>query len=880
MPAMPPKRPADASEDASKTKKRKGTPSSSMDGAKQHNQRARQLKVRKAREIVTQSSDSALQNGELDLQPFLKAREFEINALESAMRDGKGALNFRAFQQVPRDMRRRTASHNVKRVPKRLQNRAKREQIQDNTPTVLPGKKKPANARGRIRAETAKRLGVLAAKKRATKSKSSDGITARIPRPKVRKDKLNDPQKLKSKFRKRQIHKTWLPTHLWHAKRANMTEPKKPLWRFAIPIKSTEKSYRPTHRAGGARGAVAWDTSYMSTIGLEGSGEGLEKVLKALGVKDEKLWEQSKNKWRSGKRSWSGWLSMETKEQRNQIGPSTIVWCPEQDVISNTTVDTPKKKVTQQLFIRIHPSIFLETWTELVRLSKLQRPAVHVTDLRFEVGSIQITGPGSTEALLGILHPYNEFEDSQDGNSYTFKSLAGVTNAGSLPLNALLSFSIKDPRLQYPPRTISLPSSTDEKANFALLERLSTWPVDMTSPSSALFDRNTRLQATRLPSQKALNRRKGHASPGSWIPLSKTDPKIPVMLLATRAPSGTSAQGSWTLLAPWKCILPIWYGLVHYPLSSGGNPRFGGLQELRQTHFEQGVPSFPADFPGTKAGFAWESVERERRRAEWERRPKGKRLEWESLDLGANRTGEVGLGWACNFEKLVTERNNKHDAEPLPTEKPLANSDTEIGKKLIELLLVKDFNSLLSSKDADLPPPTFVATVRLTLVSRGVASPCARIYRLPAPEPSAEPGEPSSNSLPTREQWLSLLPTTSRNSKSLSNLKSKIAKQQGRIPLNVPLPQRARLLAQSLLQAPSNDPEYPLVPGEEDLIGFVTTGEFNLAEGKGTAFGSLMVGKSIEGLRRDKKMGSHVGRLCIVRNAGENTGRLAKWEPV
>ena len=43
------------------------------------------------------------------------------------MQRSKTALTSRAFQQVPRALRRRTASHNVKRVPRRLRARAKRE---------------------------------------------------------------------------------------------------------------------------------------------------------------------------------------------------------------------------------------------------------------------------------------------------------------------------------------------------------------------------------------------------------------------------------------------------------------------------------------------------------------------------------------------------------------------------------------------------------------------------------------------------------------------------------------------------------------------------------------------------------------------------------
>ena len=43
------------------------------------------------------------------------------------MTSSKKSLTARAFQQVPRAMRRRTASHDVKRVPKRLRERAAKE---------------------------------------------------------------------------------------------------------------------------------------------------------------------------------------------------------------------------------------------------------------------------------------------------------------------------------------------------------------------------------------------------------------------------------------------------------------------------------------------------------------------------------------------------------------------------------------------------------------------------------------------------------------------------------------------------------------------------------------------------------------------------------
>lgn len=77
--------------------------------------------------LSTQLSSAALKNGELDVEKFVKAREYEIRALEEGMTRSKKALTKRAFQQVPKELRRRTASHNAKKVPKRLQKRAKRE---------------------------------------------------------------------------------------------------------------------------------------------------------------------------------------------------------------------------------------------------------------------------------------------------------------------------------------------------------------------------------------------------------------------------------------------------------------------------------------------------------------------------------------------------------------------------------------------------------------------------------------------------------------------------------------------------------------------------------------------------------------------------------
>lgn len=103
------------------------------------NQRAaKRVKTSTARTILAQTSDKALnKNGDLDVSAFVKAREFEIKAMETSIQKSKASLSSRAFQQVPKDLRRRTASHNVKRVPKRLRARAAKE-VSPPDPPMAP----------------------------------------------------------------------------------------------------------------------------------------------------------------------------------------------------------------------------------------------------------------------------------------------------------------------------------------------------------------------------------------------------------------------------------------------------------------------------------------------------------------------------------------------------------------------------------------------------------------------------------------------------------------------------------------------------------------------------------------------------------------------
>ncbi|KAI9655523.1 MAG: hypothetical protein M1821_005316 [Bathelium mastoideum] len=893
-------------------------------------------KTRDARQVSVQTSGRAFGSGEVDLDKFVKAREFEIKALEDALVRSKKQLSARAFQGVPREMRRRTASHDVKKVPKRLRRRAMREEVEvdgylqmeeDNT----PGRTRRLTGKMRLRLDTAKKLREIrqsVAKRHQPKAKEAivdigdkKGVSGQMRESKVKKNKLQEPPKPQTMFRKRQIYKTWLPTHLYHTKRAHMTPPKEPLWRFALPLTPTNKSYRVTHRASGQRGAVAWDTSYMSTIGLEGPEKSVQGLLKALGVgandDEEGAWAKKGERWRRGTRSWSCWLFEQAGWPAKPIGPAVIVWCLEQDrakdiVMGGTKPHYDTTKHKRKALIRTHPSAFLQLWEQVIRLAKVQKPMVMVEDLRFEIGSIEVTGPASTEALLTTLWPKEISDDlsrTEDSVAKAWTSLARLGNPASTPPGALLAFEIHDPRLHFPARKAD-PPSQDSTAQFCALSLLSIWPPDRTQTVPSIFDRSARLKAQReMPSQKAIDRRKSLAIPSEYVEAKPSDPSVPIMLLANRTP--LHSQGSWTLLLPWKCVNPVWNCLMHVPLSIGGSVRFGGQQEAQQVAFEAGESWFPGDFPGTRAGWEMEERERKNKKDEWGRKPKGKRVEWESVDLGNGKKGEIGIGWGCDWKRLTSrsgstdqkddsegkeqqiQENGKNDTS-LPTKavdrRNTANEKTEKPEELADYPEI--FHLCSSIAHATLyspsPDPSLVTgaliTVRLSILTRGVTTRCGRIYRLPNNDPTL------------RQKWLSLLPDSqSAEPKVKKNRKDlvPIAKTASQADVQKRL---ERILFEPMPVIPGSK-DYPVVPDKGDLLGFVTSGSFNLREGRGTGIGSLLLSKVMEQRQapkgeeyrgkaeKEENKNSRKGpratkedRICIVREAGLGCGRLAMWE--
>jgi len=678
---------------------------------------------------------------------------------------------------------------------------------------------------------------------RKSKSSDIDGIVARAPQPK--KNKVASPPVPKAKYRKRQLLKTWLPTHMFHAKRAHMTPPAQPLWRFALPLTSTVKSYRPTHRASKDRGAVAWDMSYMSCISIHGNQQSIESLLRALSVgSTDAAWTSRGQKWKMGSRIWQGWLYERDMYPTRPIAPATVIWRAE---------PKPTPNQSRQVLIRVHPSAFAQLWDQLTQLAKVQKPQLTIEDLRFEIGSIEIVGPASTEALTSALWPVKSGEEGSIEK--TWPLLAAIQNPSILPSNALLAFDISDPRLHHPPRTVPSALGTNESQ---LLDLLTQWPFDTAPQSPGIFDRKKRQASCRaLQSQKGINRRKTATTPGSYPEPLPQDPRIPIMAYpspiqpSSKQGSKERALCSWIILLPWKAVPTVWQSLMYYPISTGGQVRMGGLAEQRQIAFETGAPWFPGDFPGTKAGDEWEALQRAKTKAQWEAKPKGKRVEWDSVVLGPGRKGEDGDGWACDWTFCSESAADDGTGDAV-------SKIHHIAPSLARSMISGQKTSTDDSANA-------ISTARITLLGRGTPDPCARVYRLPTAH--------GSDKTSLRDQWLALDParvdSRAQKKKRQRSLPSSVLKDSSSTTVQ-------QQLAADLLLTPHSDAHdcCPPLPGKEDLIGFVTKGEFSLTEGGGVAIGSVFVQRLM-----NLTDGTEKGRqMCIVRNAGETIGRLGKLD--
>ncbi|KAJ1644525.1 Ribonucleases P/MRP protein subunit pop1 [Coemansia asiatica] len=522
---------------------------------------------------------------------FVEARAFEINSLQRTLDDARNSGNARAFQTLPRHLRRRAASHNVKRIPARLRARALEEM-----------------------------------KKSAASSSSSAKLTNHKAACRYKRRRTRS---VREEYELRQSGKRWLETHVWHAKRMHMQH----LWGTMIATTPNERSHRAAYRAAKER-CYAHDVSYFTTLEIAGHEQqvlGCLVALTAPGALTPAL-----RCYSSGARMAPLTLYRAGRYPCGVLGPASALWKPQTDLGTQRV-----------LWLRVHPSLAADVFAELEAAASRAIAAssasagndsgligLQVQDVSCDLVSFELLGTSSTPLLAAILSQ----TASDCASSRTLQAIASANSPAVIPEGAVMALRIHDPRLSFP---IKFDAASFSSPDPSLLDPvLSAWPEDAASlqpGDSGVFDRERcASDLERRHSEHQLNqRRREQLVPGTKLEPGPNDVTVPLLLVRTGPEAGLGSRiagfdrqfvdsmaHGWTLIGPRGWGMALWMSLVF------AGARAQGMQERLHLSLEAGQPAFPRDWPGSPAYDETASAAAADALAYWQRRPPGKRTNY------------------------------------------------------------------------------------------------------------------------------------------------------------------------------------------------------------------------------------------------------------
>lgn len=169
--------------------------------------------------------------------------------------------------------------------------------------------------------------------------------------------------------------------------------------------------------------------------------------------------------------------------------------------------------------------------------------------------------------------------------------------------------------------------------------------------------------------------------------------------------------------------MPIFNSLVF------SSSRIGGLRERFQQSYESGAPSFPSDFPGTKAFEEWEARRESVEKGYYDRKPPAKRCNWDKIAEGTKYPWRAEMGEVVKNSWPATEQPLKVKewiVSPRVVERVEAlvtgRTDSKKGNEATEKL-VEELKGLWLGEKAE--PPRAGVTLREALV-RVRVTPCGK----------------------------------------------------------------------------------------------------------------------------------------------------------
>ncbi|CAG8467455.1 6049_t:CDS:10 [Ambispora leptoticha] len=609
------------------------------------------------------------------------ARAFEINAMNDALERRKQAKNLRASQTLPSHLRRRAASHNVKRLPVRLREKAKEEM----------------------------------------------GTSIKISRRRKRR-----PGSLIDKYTHRQVKIRWLETHIWHAKRMKMIES----WGYKLAEHPSEKSIKSSYRAS-SHLTIINDVSYFGFIKLMGEQTHLIKLFNS--VTDPTLPSIGSEKYLKGKRQCSTYLYYFSKYPTHLVSPMNLIWQPRKeinDISRNILVWIHPSAFDEAICVFNEAIKYLELEKEII-LKNLQTEL-----LMFEITGPRSTA--LLQSVLDLDEENTRTSQSEESNQ-VWKALQDLRTSASLPHGVVLGLKIIDPRLSFPKKVPPRTNIISEASQQNLQEILNHWPDNVATSELWDDEKRKLLKENKISDGDLNKRRNQNLIPGQkLLPLAE-DARVPIILIQRGAQISQMQQQQQRqypseYTCGWNIILPAGWGMALWKSFIFVGAWVGGLRERHNFHFEAGLSYFPCDYPGTKSYDEYSLQEKTKAEDAYNKHPPAKRPNYQKLFVTSPFEAPFHDLLKSNesSSSLSSKQDDEKQQQPekiwiLQGEKNLrllnesANLD-EFKERLVDQIEDRMSSSVLNKYSLDISKA--VVRVRVNFLTRGVVGAYAIIYKV------------------------------------------------------------------------------------------------------------------------------------------------------
>jgi ribonuclease P/MRP protein subunit POP1 len=585
-------------------------------------------------ELARKLDNESTSRDMIEVLPFASSRLKELEYLEKQVRTMTG--NRRAFQMLPRHLRRRAASHYVKRIPRKwseLREQAIREvekivmstNTAPITPPTIDRKTTPITSTTSTPSTTiassaaAKEFEQRRRKRLRRYSYASKSGTRRHPKI----CQIHSGTSLKKHEYLRRMHRhgrcQWLETHIWHGKRMKM-ELK---WNghCKVAIYPNDKNQRFLYRAS-INECVIHDSSYMDLVELVGDEDQLMDLLTRF-VPQERLSNYDHpghSKYRYGTRVARCMFYHPDQFPQGAICPVDLLW---------RATHASMKRHRRMIWIWVHPLAIDELaesiehelssvhpHDDLVRSRVVLRRHDHRDLLRFD-----LFGRKAHRILRDVL---DVIPSEGAGDLWRTWRTWNFTPS-HFPHQAVLSLKVIDPRLLFPNklriRTSSHPPPPPDGDSIEF-----TFDASATAMSD-IWDESYRNRLRRHQlSEKQLNLRRERERQRRGriyrLPVSEIDARIPILLWRQEC-----FEQGWVMIVPSGWGMGFWKSFIY------AGAHACSLRDMQHHAFENGIPYFPDDYIDTKSYQMETEHSMELLRNDHLRRPSAKRINYKSLEI-------------------------------------------------------------------------------------------------------------------------------------------------------------------------------------------------------------------------------------------------------